>query len=226
MAAGRVPFGGGAVGELVGHVGGGGAGGVGDVEAGRGAAGDGCHVAVGRVVAAEGGGDRVGGDGRSGGGGAAVGWRGEEAARSGASGVFGGAGGGGSRRDARADPSGTQASGVRDREGAWNLHARGTVEAGALVRSVLDPIVDELFKTARAEGRKEAREAYAFDALVELARRAAGGGNGDGGEEQGAVAAFPGPGAGRSRSARARECGGRRGLRDLRARAHPGRRRA
>ena len=66
-----------------------------------------------------------------------------------------------------------------DREGAWNLHARGTVEAGALVRSVLDPIVDALFKTALAEGRKEAREAYAFDALVEAARRAAGGGNGD-----------------------------------------------
>jgi hypothetical protein len=67
-----------------------------------------------------------------------------------------------------------------DREGAWNLHARGPVEAGALVRSVLDPIVDELFKTARSEGRKEAREAYAFDALVELARRAAGGGHVDG----------------------------------------------
>ena len=41
VAAGRVPFRGGAAGERVGHVGGGGAGGAGDVEAGRGAAGDG-----------------------------------------------------------------------------------------------------------------------------------------------------------------------------------------
>ena len=33
--------------------------------------------------------------------------------------------------------------------------------------------MDEMFKKARAEGRKEPREAYAFDAFVELARRAA-----------------------------------------------------
>ena len=34
--------------------------------------------------------------------------------------------------------------------------------------------VDELFKNARAEDRKESREAYAFDAFIELADRASG----------------------------------------------------
>jgi hypothetical protein len=50
------------------------------------------------------------------------------------------------------------------------------LEAGAEVRAALDPIIDELFKAARAEGRKESREAYAFDALIEIARRSMGGG--------------------------------------------------
>jgi hypothetical protein len=60
-----------------------------------------------------------------------------------------------------------------DAEGAWNVIARGTAEAGVAFRAAHRPIVDELFKRARAEGRHEPYEAYAFDAFIELARRAA-----------------------------------------------------
>ena len=59
-----------------------------------------------------------------------------------------------------------------DSEGAWNFVARGTLEAGARFRVGFDPIVDEMFNAARAEGRTETRDAYAFDALLEMARRA------------------------------------------------------
>jgi hypothetical protein len=75
-----------------------------------------------------------------------------------------------------------------DKEGAWNFIARGTVEDGARFRFALDPIVDEMFKTARAEDRRETRDAYAFDALIELAGRAAGFGTVDN-----AVAKKPSP---------------------------------
>jgi hypothetical protein len=60
----------------------------------------------------------------------------------------------------------------RDGEGGWNLSARGTPDAGALFNSVLDPIIDQLFKRAWAQGRREDRERYAFDGLLEMARRA------------------------------------------------------
>jgi hypothetical protein len=59
-----------------------------------------------------------------------------------------------------------------DQEGAWNFVARATPEAGAAFRVGFDPIVEEMFKAARAEGREESRDAYAFDALIEMARRA------------------------------------------------------
>jgi hypothetical protein len=58
-----------------------------------------------------------------------------------------------------------------DAEGAWNLSARGTADAGSRFNAVLNPIIDELFNAARREGRRESREAYAFDALIEVARR-------------------------------------------------------
>ncbi|HKA83854.1 MAG TPA: DUF222 domain-containing protein [Acidimicrobiales bacterium] len=58
-----------------------------------------------------------------------------------------------------------------DAEGAWNLSARGTPDAGSRFNAVLNPIIDELFQAARSAGRRETREAYAFDALIELARR-------------------------------------------------------
>jgi hypothetical protein len=58
-----------------------------------------------------------------------------------------------------------------DGEGAWNLRARGTAEQGARFEEALAPIIDELFEQARADGRHELREAYAFDALMTLAER-------------------------------------------------------
>ena len=58
-----------------------------------------------------------------------------------------------------------------DAEGAWNLVARGTAECGARFEAAIEPIVDEMFTIARAEGRRERREAYAFDALMTLVER-------------------------------------------------------
>ena len=54
-----------------------------------------------------------------------------------------------------------------DSEGAWNLHARGTVEAGARIEAALRPHVDAQFTNARTEERREPFEAYMFDALVD-----------------------------------------------------------
>jgi hypothetical protein len=59
----------------------------------------------------------------------------------------------------------------RDDEGAWVLHARGPVEAGLAFRAAIDPIVERYFKTRREPTEREPREAYAFDALIELATR-------------------------------------------------------
>ena len=56
-----------------------------------------------------------------------------------------------------------------DGEGAWNLSARGTVRDGARVVATLEPLIDTHVAVARSEGRHEERDAYAFDALVELA---------------------------------------------------------
>jgi hypothetical protein len=61
-----------------------------------------------------------------------------------------------------------------DEEGAWNFIARGTPEDGARFRFAHEPIVDELFKAARADEHTESRDAYAFDAFIEVADRASG----------------------------------------------------
>ena len=58
-----------------------------------------------------------------------------------------------------------------DSEGAWNLNARGPLAGGLQVQQLLDQLTDELAKQARANGSRENREAFTFDALVELARR-------------------------------------------------------
>jgi len=50
----------------------------------------------------------------------------------------------------------------------------GPSRAQAEFRAAHEPILDELFKQARADGKHEPREAYAFDALIEMARRAMG----------------------------------------------------
>jgi hypothetical protein len=61
----------------------------------------------------------------------------------------------------------------RDCEGSEHLHAQGTAEDMALIDQALRPLIDARFAAARREGRQEPTEAYAFDALVDLARGAA-----------------------------------------------------
>ena len=56
-----------------------------------------------------------------------------------------------------------------DAEGAWNLHARGTADDGAAFRVAIEPLIDAHFRTKRAVDQREPREAYAFDALIEMA---------------------------------------------------------
>jgi Domain of unknown function (DUF222) len=56
-----------------------------------------------------------------------------------------------------------------DGDGFWNLHARGTPQAGAAFNVVLDAFTDRVFTTARRAGREEPVQAYAFDALMALA---------------------------------------------------------
>jgi hypothetical protein len=58
-----------------------------------------------------------------------------------------------------------------DGAGARNLQARGTAERVALIERVLEPFIDDLYVKGRAEGCRESRDAYAFDALVMLAER-------------------------------------------------------
>jgi hypothetical protein len=58
-----------------------------------------------------------------------------------------------------------------DDEGAWVLHARGPAEAGLAFRAAIDPIIDRYFKEKREPEDRESREAYAFDALIEMATR-------------------------------------------------------
>ena len=54
-------------------------------------------------------------------------------------------------------------------DGTWCLTAQGTAEAGARLNAALDPLIEEVFRAARREGRRDSFDAYAFDALVALA---------------------------------------------------------
>ncbi len=82
------------------------------------------------------------------------------------------------RAAAEPDPEGRRQSihdgrflrGHTDAEGAWHLHMRDNPEVGAEIMAALAPIRDRLFKAARAEGCHEPAEAYAADALADLAR--------------------------------------------------------
>jgi hypothetical protein len=73
--------------------------------------------------------------------------------------------------------------GYTDAEGVWHLAAAGNPEEGAKIMAGLAPLSEELFQAARAEGRREPLEAYAFDALVALAQGAVGKGKGGGGSK-------------------------------------------
>ncbi len=56
----------------------------------------------------------------------------------------------------------------RESDSTWVLTARGTAAAGAQIIDGLDHRADQLFREAYREGRREPRDAYVFDALVEL----------------------------------------------------------
>ena len=60
-----------------------------------------------------------------------------------------------------------------DREGAWNLSARGTTVDGARFHAGLERLIDEVFNAKRKEGVHEPRQAYGFDALMAMADGAA-----------------------------------------------------
>jgi hypothetical protein len=56
-----------------------------------------------------------------------------------------------------------------DPEGFWNLHAKGTPQAGAAFNTILDAVTDHIFRQAHRSGCREPLPAYAFDALMALA---------------------------------------------------------
>ena len=64
----------------------------------------------------------------------------------------------------------------KDRQGGWNLSVRNVAELGAEFMAMLRPLQDQVFRRARAEGRRESFEAYGADALAEMVRMAAGSG--------------------------------------------------
>ena len=61
-----------------------------------------------------------------------------------------------------------------DPEGEWHLHCRNNPEVGARIMAALDPIREEIFRRARSEARHEPPDAYAADALAEMARQSCG----------------------------------------------------
>lgn len=56
-----------------------------------------------------------------------------------------------------------------DEEGAFRLDARLTPESGAVVMAALEPLKQALGAAGKKQGRRESYEAYAADALVEMA---------------------------------------------------------
>ena len=61
-----------------------------------------------------------------------------------------------------------------DTEGEWHLHCRNNPEVGAAIMAALEPFREAIFRHARSEARHEPPEAYAADALTEMARCSAG----------------------------------------------------
>src|SRR5579859_2857641 len=59
-----------------------------------------------------------------------------------------------------------------DSDGAWNLRVRDNPEVGARFMAALAGFTEARFTQARAEGRREPLEAYAADALADLAAAA------------------------------------------------------
>ena len=70
-----------------------------------------------------------------------------------------------------------------DAEGEWHLHCRNNPEVGARIMAALDSFREEVFRQARAEARHEPPDAYAADALAEMARQSCDGGGSGGAAE-------------------------------------------
>jgi hypothetical protein len=60
-------------------------------------------------------------------------------------------------------------------DGTWHVSGSGAPEQGAAIWAGLGPYITQAFEEARAEGRRERPEAYAFDGLLKLATSGAGG---------------------------------------------------
>ena len=58
-----------------------------------------------------------------------------------------------------------------DKEGAWNLRARGPIPTGSEFMAVLEGLIDQQFKKARKSGVRGTRDNYAYDALMDLANQ-------------------------------------------------------
>jgi hypothetical protein len=61
-----------------------------------------------------------------------------------------------------------------DPDGTWRLDARGTVADGARIEQALTIAGDRRFRAAAKRGERHGRDAYTFDALVDLAAHATG----------------------------------------------------
>ena len=60
-----------------------------------------------------------------------------------------------------------------DGEGARHLELRGPIDLASTIETELDRLTDEIFRSRARAGACEPREAYAYDAAVEMARRSA-----------------------------------------------------
>lgn len=60
-----------------------------------------------------------------------------------------------------------------DAEGARNLRLRGPVDSASVIQAELDRLTDYIFRERGKAGTTECRDAYAYDAAVEMARRSA-----------------------------------------------------
>lgn len=60
-----------------------------------------------------------------------------------------------------------------DAEGARNLRLRGPVDSASVIEAELDRLTDKIFRERGKAGTTECRDAYAYDAAVEMARRSA-----------------------------------------------------
>ena len=58
-----------------------------------------------------------------------------------------------------------------DKEGAWNLRARGPLPTGSEFMAELEGLIDQQFKKNRKSGVRGTRDNYAYDALMDLANQ-------------------------------------------------------